>query len=329
MKGLLHSIPPLLLAVSWVWTCGAFLTVAHLHRAIVLALLVAWPLAFRQFPQSTTWTTVSLLLVFMLVVFGLHRPLQDRAWGAPYSRLPKVSINEKQGLITVDDIRDFVWQSSTKAEERWTKEEFDLNQLDRLDLVIEPFLNSNYFAHAMLSFGFGPSKRIVVSVEARRQIGEPFGLLPGLYRQFEMIYQINTERDAFTWRTTDPQSNLYVVPINAELEFMRKLFIDMMREAHSLESSPKFYHSFISNCTTALFDHMNDHLPKRVRYGREVFFSAQAPALLDRLGWIVGDTPWPQGKDTFRSADNVRQFATDPHFSQKIREEQSAKVQSE
>ena len=64
---------------------------------------------------------------------------------------------------------------------------------------------------------------------------------------------------------------------------------------------------------------MNDRLPRKVRYGKEVLFPAQAPILLQRLGWMAEAIPWPEEKAKFRRADQVRQFAKDPAFSEKIR----------
>ncbi|MFT4636710.1 MAG: hypothetical protein ACI8T1_000016 [Verrucomicrobiales bacterium] len=221
-------------------------------------------------------------LIMFAVVFGYLQPRKDRAWDMPYAHLPQVAIDEAHGLVRVEDVRDFTWLSRQDVDLHWIEESYDLNQLNALNLLLEPLEDSNHFAHAMLSFGFGPSKRVVVSVEARREEGESFGLLPGIYRQFEQTYQINTERDAFTWRTLDPESHLYVVPIAAEHEFLKGLFLDMMRKAQGLVDQPQFYHSFRSNCTTALFDHMNARLPRKERYGKEVLFPAQSTALLQR-----------------------------------------------
>ena len=62
-------------------------------------------------------------------------------------------------------------------------------QLDSLDLVVEPLGDSKLFAHSMLSFGFGPERKVVISAEVRKEKGESFSLISGLYK---LIYQINS-----------------------------------------------------------------------------------------------------------------------------------------
>ena len=87
----------------------------------------------------------------------------------------------------------------------------------------------------------------------RKEKGESFSLIAGLYKQFELIYQINSERDALTLRGTQEGTQLYIFPIKASQEFMKSLFISMTAKAGKLTDEPKFYHSLRANCTTELF----------------------------------------------------------------------------
>ncbi len=195
-----------------------------------------------------------------------------------------------------------------------------MDQLQSLDLVVEPLGGSEYFAHTMLSFGFGTERRVVISIEVRKEEGESYGIIPGFYRQFELLYQINSERDAFTLRATRPDANLYVFPIKAEAGFIRRLFLDMVHEANALNDRPQFYHSLSANCTTKLFDHVNMEIGTPIEYRREILLPAQAGKLLHELGWMDTDLGYREAKERFRLADKVREFSTHSEFSRIIRQ---------
>ena len=70
------------------------------------------------------------------------------------------------------------------------------------------------------------------------------------------------------------------------------LFVEMLEEANSLTVKPKFYHSLRANCTTKLFDHMNDLFDVKLPYRREVLFPARAGKLLVEKGWLTHDLPY-------------------------------------
>ena len=282
--------------------------------------MILWAFAWYFRRAMTSWVTLALVIVLAIYLFGFLKPRHDRDWAGPYRRPPEVVIGGEGTTVTVSDLRDFRWPASGEPEERWTRDTFDLSLLDAVDLIVEPLEDSSYFAHAMLSFRFGSEKRVIVSIEARRENGESFGLLPGLFKQFELMYQITMEEDSLMLRAREPDSHLYIVPIKSTSEFRRELFLDMMNAARMLVEEPRFYHSLRSNCTTALFDHMNARLPKPVGYGKEVLFPAQAPALLHRLDWLANDLVWPRDKKALESAQRVRDSVGESSFSNKVRE---------
>lgn len=145
-------------------------------------------------------------------------------------------------------------------------------------------------------------------------------MLGGLYKQFELIYQVSSERDAFTLRASDPEAHLYVYPVKATPEFIRGLFVDLMERGGTLTDAPRFYHSLRANCTTVLFDHINRRLDKPIGYSLEVLFPAKAGKRLHELGWMDTGLDYEPARDRFRLAAKVRRFADDPAFSRRIRE---------
>ncbi|MFP6872078.1 MAG: DUF4105 domain-containing protein [Verrucomicrobiales bacterium] len=313
----------MLLAVAlWVWACGALRYVIGVPGPFVMVLffLVPWALTRGGRLRNVAVVCVAIVMLWMLLAYAFTKPRGDLEWEVHCSRSPAVRVLEGGGRVEIHNVRQFKWHGSGDFDPSWTFQTYYMDQLQSLDLVVEPLGASEYFAHTMLSFGFGAERRVVISIEVRREKGESFGILPGFYRQFELFYQINSERDAFTLRATRPDVDLYVFPVKAEAEFIRSLFLDMVREANQLNHHPQFYHSLRANCTTKLFDHVNMEIGSPIGYRREILLPAQAGKLLHELGWMDTDLGYQQAKERFRLGDKVKEFAEHPEFSRKIRQ---------
>ena len=64
--------------------------------------------------------------------------------------------------------------------------------------IIEPFAGFEGAAHTMVSFGFEDGRFVTFSVEIRREKGEAFSALAGLFRQFEIVYVVGDEGSVST-----------------------------------------------------------------------------------------------------------------------------------
>jgi hypothetical protein len=312
----------LLILAVWAWACGALCYVIGVPGAFVMVLffLVPWGWTRGGRLRKVAGICAAIVMPWMLLTYALTKPRNDLQWQSPCSRTPKVRVIEGGGRVEIRNVRQFKWHERGDFDPSWTFQTYYMDQLQSLDLVVEPLGGSEYFAHTMLSFGFGTERRVVISIEVRKEKGESYGVIPGFYRQFELIYQINSERDAFTLRASRPDANLYVFPVKAEAEFIRSLFLDMVREAKALNDQPQFYHSLRANCTTKLFDHVNMEIDTPIAYRREILLPAQAGKLLHELGWMDTGLGYREAKERFRLADKVREFSGHPEFSRIIRQ---------
>jgi len=318
-----HGGALLLLTIAWGWACGALHFVFHLPGLLALGLIPLLPVAWFVWRPRRRKILLAQACVTALAVIGMLlfvRASNDREWRLENRIQPTATTDAATGVVAVKGMRAFQWRTRSDYTPAWIDRAFQLADADSLDLIIEPLGDSNYFAHSMLSFGFGEGGHVVISVEVRCEKGERFGLLPGLYGQFELMYQVLDERDALTLRALDPRSHLYIYPVRATPEFIRHLFVDMLTEANSLAERPRFYHSLRANCTTKLFDHMNHVIDKPIKYRKEVLFPSMAVELLAEMGWLMSELPVDEAKREARSAARVRQFADAPDFSERIRE---------
>ena len=311
-----------LVVAAWIWACGALGHVTGIPWPIVGIFFVFVPLAWTRGGslRKSAVFCASLAMPLALLSYSFTKPRADLQWQIHCARAPVVRVLGEGEQVKIDNVRQFKWSGGGEFEPSWSSETYYMDQLNELDLVVEPFSGSKYFAHTMLSFGFGPERRVVISIEVRKEKDEPYGIIAGFYRQFELFYQVNSEQDALTLRATQPDSSLYVFPVKASPDFIRKLFLEMVREAGRLNEEPEFYHSLRSNCTTKLFDHVNMEIDTPLGYRREVLLPAQAGKLLHELGWMDTALGYQEAKQRFRLADKVRKFAGAADFSIKIRQ---------
>lgn len=249
------------------------------------------------------FSLISGLLIFCVWFFSL-KPSNTRPWAVEFSRLSKIETSGNQ--ITIENFRDFKWQNARAFEPIFTKGVFDLSKLDRLDLIVEPFKDSDYLAHTMLRFGFSDHKSLIVSVEARREEHETYSLPAGFFRQFELIYVFGSEEDLLGLRAIARKARLYQYPIKADKQFMTELLKDLARSANSLHQVPKFYRSILDNCTTTLVKHFDRVGPKKIGLRKETILPAMTGKLLYQLGYMDTDLSYEKAQEHFRIDQSIR-----------------------
>ena len=154
----------------FVWTMGAALTLSAVWGAMFLRFqhpggaLGLWIL-------ETGWVLATLAAIFGLMrgpriaiaVYGIAfvalvvwyarlRPSNDRDWAPDVSRPLTSEIGPR--IVTVHDVRDFDWRRDDDFTPRWREEDYDLSQLESVDLV-NSYWAGPVIAHTILSFGFG------------------------------------------------------------------------------------------------------------------------------------------------------------------------------
>ena len=307
--------------IVWFWTCGGYRHLIGVPGLVVVPLMIAVPItALRSLRRRKLIVGISLLLfVIVFVALLIEKPKRYRNWIESCKKPPVVRFPNEE-VVKINNVREFKWRSVDDYDAAWVTSSYYLDQLDSLDLIVEPLGDSKLFAHSMLSFGFGPERRVVISAEVRKEEGEVFSLFSGLYKQFELIYQVNGERDALTLRGCQDGTQLYIFPIKASKGFMKSLFVSLAKKAGNLTDEPEFYHSLRANCTTELFEHIKKNFEGDISYGKGVLFPAQAGKVLHEMGWMDTELDYEAALEKFRSGMRVRKYADHPDFSKKIRE---------
>lgn len=277
---LLRLVPWSILVFYWVWAVGAawHFTVAPMFVRMLFAVgIIAIPLIVsirtRRFVYVSMATTG--VIAFMGVCWQSMIPSNDRAWQEDLAKSPVITF--KQDHILVENFLPF---------EGFTTQEFDLRQLERLWFGVEKFAGFDGGAHNFLTFEFANGKFVSVSVEARREVGEEYALLPALFRQFELIYLIGDESRIFGSRT-DFSAPTYLFPLKSTLEERQSLLIDICERANDLNEQPEWYNILTNNCTNNLSWHASRITPRPISaYDLRVVLTGHADRLLYDIGMI-------------------------------------------
>jgi hypothetical protein len=221
--------------------------------------------------------------------------------------------------VTIKNIRNFSYSSRSNYSPNYYDKTFSLGDIASVDYVIEP-LASVAAAHTFLSFGFRNGDRIAISIEIRKEAGEEFNPLLGLLNEYEIMYVVVDERDAFKLRVIHRDNPLYVYPTTASPVMARALLAGMLARVNALSTTPEFYNTFTNSCATNIANHINAISPKQVPWDWRLLFPKESDAFAYELGFIDNAVPLDEAREKYLINDAVKKYANDPDFSVKIRE---------
>lgn len=264
---------------------------------------------------------VALVVVTSLVwlaTAGRQRPLSERDWAADHAR--GVRAEQSDDSIVVHDLRDFDWTAAEEAREGYRTERYALDDVVAVWFALAPFAERwRGLAHSFISFEFTDDRFLSVSVEARREVDEPYSLVRGIWRGFETTYVVGTERDVIGQRAVRGDT-LFLYPSRATPEQARTVFIDVMTRANALSAQPEWYNTFLNNCTTNLRDHVNVVATDPLPWGWGIVLPGYSDALALRHGILDTDLDIDQARERFR-VDALAREALDAgdDFGRRIR----------
>jgi len=272
---------------------------------------------------------LAFLVIAYLILSLIVRPSLNREWSRDQAILSTALFDGD--LVTVKNIRNIHYRTTTDYDVRHYDKTFDLDKLNSVWYMVEPFTGHGAgAAHTLVSFGFrnddGMEDYVAVSVELRKEKGESFDVVKGLLRQYELVYVIADERDVIKLRSNHRKDQVFLYPVKTTKENMRKLFVSMMNRANKLTTDPEFYNTLTNTCTTNIVSHVNEIAPGRI----PLSFKVLMPAYSDELAYKLGlfETTAPDGhtmtleelRKKYFINDRAEKYADSPDFSRRIRE---------
>jgi hypothetical protein len=235
--------------------------------------------------KSITIIFFLLILTLFLLQTLLKSPSNNRDWNIDQKILSNVIF--KGDEITINNIRNISYKNETNFKVSYYNKTININDLERLDYILERFSNYEGIAHTMLTFGFKDESQIAISIEIRKEKGETYSPLKGLFNEYETMYVIGDETDLINLRTNHRNDDTYLYPIKISNESLKKLFIAMLEKTNKLYNEPEFYNTLTSTCTTELAKHANENTNQSInKFHPKVLLPGYSDKLLLELGLI-------------------------------------------
>lgn len=218
--------------------------------------------------------------------------------------------------------RDFDYTSTTDYTPSYYNEVYDIKKLERMWYIIEPFGEQDGPAHTMMSFDFSDGKYLAVSTEIRKEKGESFSAVKGLFRQYEIVYMVGAERDLIRLRSNYRLDDVYMYPLASTQEGREKMFVSVMKRAQKLAIEPEYYHTITNTCTTTIQRHANEVLEKvRIPWSKQILLPETSDQVAYDLGLIDTQLSLEEARSYYKINARAMSADDDPDFSKHIRPE--------
>jgi hypothetical protein len=321
LRWLLRAVAAVVVMGVWIWCILAIyfsnlpgektrLAAASIHGAGFAA-------AFVFLPRR--WRTAAIFLAASAAVLAwwlLIPASLDRDWMPEVAVLPAVAWDG--GRVTIRNLRDFEYRTESDFTPRYYDRTYDLSKLATMDLVLSHWDDIEDVAHTLLSFGFEDGDHVVASVETRREKAEQQTALRGIFKQYELIYVLGSERDLLRLRTSFRREDVYLYPTALSREKLRTLFTDILHTVDELTRKPRFYNTLTHNCTTGMVPHFRRINPE-ARCDVDLLLNGH----VDRRAYDRGGLDTTLGFEELKKRAHINQYLTedlDPEaYSRRIR----------
>ena len=270
-----------------------------------------------------------LVIAVTAAVLAPVKPRNDRVWVPEHARMPRATFDGNR--VHIENVRNFRHLAPGGFVAAYDDRTYDLDRLEAVWFVLVPFGTTwRGPAHSFVTFGFrgdstSPSGRardyVAISIEARREPGETYGVFAGLLKRFEMLYVVGDERDLIGQRAVITGDEVELYPIRTTPEKMRQMFVGMLERANRLREQPEFYNTLTNNCTSNLVDHVNAITPHTVPHGLKTILPGYADEVAYALGLIDTKLPLAEARRRYRINERARAAWGQSDFSVAIRAE--------
>jgi hypothetical protein len=182
------------------------------------------------------------------------RPSHDRPWRPEVAVMPRAVIDGDRVRIT--GVRDFEYRSRDDFTVRYEEREVELSHLTGLDFFVSYWMEGPV-AHTFVSFIFDNAPPLSISIETRPETGEGFDPIASMFKQFELIYVVGSERDLVGVRTHHRDEEVFLYHIRARPENARQLLRVYLDRINELADKAEFYHLLSNSCTINIVRYAN------------------------------------------------------------------------
>ena len=300
--------------VFFLWAMGALYFLVYLPGWLRTGLAIAYAIAvpvgiWRSSNRARTraWIAGSIIIIYTATLWV--RPSNDRNWAPDHAQVAEASI--KNGTVTINHFRNCQYRSKSDYDAIFEAKQFPLQNIQSVWLIVQKFSAAEGLAHVFLSFGLKPGQSdapdyFSVSVEIRRERGETYSPIKGLYRNYEITHVIGDERDLIGVRTVyRPDDRVYMYRINATPQQAQQLFANFVERIQSLHAKPQFYHTLLNNCANGITGLTYELTPEPINW---LDYRIVLPGHSGQFAWesgLVGDRASGQTFERLEAASRI------------------------
>jgi hypothetical protein len=260
----------------------------------------------------------------VIIPWSYIKPSNEKRWDQGFEKTGYVTIDDD--LVVFHQFRDFDYTKDGVVSPLWKTRRVRLSKLQGLDLFYDRFLG-NIMAHPILSFDFGEDGHICLSIETRREEGEKFSPLGGLYKTYELQYIFASEEDVVRVRTNIRNEPVFLYKSTIGKKQLHALFLSLVDVQNMLHDQPQFYHIINANCTTSI----RQQIPKdrRSKFDIRMLINGMLDEYLYEKRSIVTDgLSYSNLKKRCHINKVALEAHNDPHFSMRVREGRPGQAQN-
>lgn len=217
-------------------------------------------------------------------------------------QVPSKLIDKSDSKYTVSNFR-WGW-NEVGTESEWTPRHaettIDTSKVKNVYLALEPFKPEVVAGHGLVVFemdedGAVESKDgqkdfgLAFSVEARKPVGEEYGLIAGMKKKFGMIFQLGSLSDQVQKTSRKRGSKLVLHRLDLDKEQMETMLNNGL-DAATEDRVGEWYHTLTNSCFTEGIDLINGVVPsnqKMARWTQHLKFARPATFLPALAGATV------------------------------------------
>lgn len=293
--------------IPWLW-----LRIAMAGMFLGIGVWALWRIQSARHGFSA----FAVIFIGVLALWSFKQPSHERDWAPDVAIMPRAIIDGDR--VTLTGVRNFDYRDKTHFTERWETREVQLSHLTGVDFFVSYWSKPGMMGHTFVSFIFDNAPPVCISIEARKEKGEPYAAIASMFKQYELVYVVGEERDIAGVRTHHRNESVFCYPLRVKPEGARRLFLDYLRSINELADKPVFYHLLSNNCTNNIKRHAAQE-GRRSPFFWRVLLNGYADSLIYDLGGM--DTSLPFAELKARSLINPAAMtgSLDEGFSERIR----------
>lgn len=284
--------------------------VEWLYAVALLVAVILTPGRLRKL--GVTFLGFALVLVWWLTL----KPSNSRQWQPDVAQTAWAEVNGDE--VTLHNVRNSDYRTETDYTPRWETRTVRLSRITGIDLALN-YWGSPWMAHPIASFQFSDAPPVCFSIETRKEAGEGYSAIGGIYRQFELTYVVADERDVIRVRTNFRKGeDVYLYRTTSTPEQARERFLEYLRSLNQLRDQPRWYNAITTNCTTGIRDQHPS--AERIPWDWRLLLNGKADELMfEHSAIATAGLPFPELKKRALVGSTEQSTTDRAGFSQQIR----------